>query len=149
MSMAHSLQLRTPFLDRVVFEVASALPTELKVPHRSHETKVALRRAMAGLIPEGIVNRKKLGFPTPIRPWLRLEMYDWAHDMLTRPGADELIDIALVRDMPGGHRKKEADPSRKIWTVLMFCVWHAIFVTGTIEPTIPVAQPALARKPAV
>jgi asparagine synthase (glutamine-hydrolysing) len=144
MSMAHSVQLRMPFLDRVVFDVAAGLPTELKVPPKSQETKAALRRAMVGVVPDEIVHRR-LGFPAPIRPWLRLEMYDWAHDLLGRSGAGDLIDLEAVRELLKAHRKKDADHSRKIWTVLMFCLWHAIFVTGTVEPTIPAPE---ARKPA-
>jgi asparagine synthase (glutamine-hydrolysing) len=137
MSMAHSLQLRTPFLDRAVFEVAATLPTELKVPAHGHETKLALRRAMAGLVPDAIVDRKKLGFPTPIRPWLRGPMYEWADDLLARSGAGDLIDLEYVRGLLRAHRGKHGDQSRKVWAVLVFCVWHAIFVAGTLEPAIP------------
>jgi asparagine synthase (glutamine-hydrolysing) len=137
MTMAHGLQLRTPFLDRAVFEVASTLPSELKVPPRSQETKAALRRALAGIVPAPIVDRKKLGFPVPIRPWLRTEMHDWAYGILDSSGAGDLIDLDVVRGLLKAHRKKEADHSRKIWTVLVFCVWHAVFVTGTVKPVIP------------
>ena len=137
MTMAHGMQLRTPFLDRAVFEVASTLPSELKVPPRSQETKAAVRRALVGIVPEPIVNRKKLGFPVPIRPWLRTEMHDWAHGILDSSGAGDLINLDVVRGLLKAHRKKEADHSRKIWTVLVFCVWHAIFVTGTLKPVIP------------
>src|SRR5262249_6533565 len=110
----------------------------------STETKAALRRALVGVVPDEIVHRK-LGFPTPIRPWLRLEMYDWAHDLLSRSGAGDLIDLEVVRDLLKAHRKKDADHSRKIGPVLMFCLWHAIFVAGTIEPSIPAPE---FRKPA-
>jgi asparagine synthase (glutamine-hydrolysing) len=134
MAMAHSVQLRTPFLDRAVFEVAATLPTDLKVPPRSQETKAALRRALAGLVPESIVHRKKLAFPVPIRPWLRGEMYDWAHGLLDTSDAGDLLDLDVIRGLLKSHRKKEADHARKIWTVLVFCVWHAVFVTGTLKP---------------
>jgi asparagine synthase (glutamine-hydrolysing) len=137
MTMAHGLQLRTPFLDRAVFEVASTLPSDLKVPPRSQDTKVALRRALDGIVPPSVALRKKLGFPVPIRPWLRTEMHDWAHGILDSSGAGDLIDLDVVRGLLRAHRKKEADHSRKIWTVLVFCVWHAVFVTGTVKPVIP------------
>ncbi|MEV4137655.1 asparagine synthase (glutamine-hydrolyzing) [Dactylosporangium sp. NPDC049742] len=143
MTMAHGLQLRTPFLDRAVFEVASTLPSDLKVPPRSRTqspvTKAALRRALAGVVPDPIVNRAKLGFPVPIRPWLRTEMHDWAHGLLDSSGAGDLIDLDVVRGLLKAHRKKEADHSRKIWTVLVFCMWHAVFVTETVKPVIPSA----------
>jgi asparagine synthase (glutamine-hydrolysing) len=143
MSMAHSVQLRTPFLDRAVFEVAATLPTELKVPARTAETKVALRRAVAGLVPEQVAQGRKRLFPTPILPWLRDEMHDWAHDVLDRSGAGDLLDLNLVRGLLNEHRKKEVDHARKIWTVLMFCLWHAVFVAGTVRPDIPaLARPA-------
>ena len=110
------------------------------MPPRSHETKAALRRALAGVVPEPVVDRKKLGFPVPIRPWLRSEMYDWAHGILDSSGAGELLDLDVVRGLLQAHRKKEADHSRKIWTVLVFCVWHAVFVSETLRPVIPDAM---------
>jgi asparagine synthase (glutamine-hydrolysing) len=67
MSMAHSLEARVPFLDREVFEVASGIPVDLKLPPRSVETKFAMRRALEGVVPPAIVNRRKLGFPTRAR----------------------------------------------------------------------------------
>src|SRR5690606_21652017 len=76
MSMAHSLELRVPFLDREVFEVAATIPVELKLPRRSTDTKFALRRALEGVVPPAIVNRVKLGFPTPTRVWLAGEMFE-------------------------------------------------------------------------
>src|SRR5205085_4307347 len=63
MSMAHSLELRVPFLDRAVYAAAAALPTELKLTPRA--TKHALREAMRGIVPDAVVGRRKLGFPTP------------------------------------------------------------------------------------
>ena len=149
MSMAHSLEVRVPFLDRAVFDVASTLPTELKLPPRSAETKAALRRALQGVVPPAIVNRKKLGFPTPTRVWLATSMYEWAHDVLAGSGATELLDLAYVRTLLEAHRKGDADHSRKIWTVLVFCIWHAIFVEHSLRPVEERARPALLRKPVV
>src|SRR5207247_2500401 len=83
-SMAHSLELRVPFLDKEVFDVAATVPVELKLPPKSVETKYALRRALDGVVPPAIVNRKKLGFPTPTRVWLRSAMDGWAHDVRAR-----------------------------------------------------------------
>jgi asparagine synthase (glutamine-hydrolysing) len=149
MSMAHSLELRVPFLDREVFEVAARLPVDLKLPPRSSDTKVALRRALAKVVPPAIVNRKKLGFPTPTRVWLRGEMYDWAHDVMARSGADELLDLKYARELLAAHKREEGDHSRKVWTVLVFCIWHAIFVERSLDPGVARAQSALLTKPAV
>src|SRR5437763_7084454 len=149
MSMAHSLELRVPFLDREVFEVAATVPVDLKLPPKTVETKYALRRALDGVVPPAIVNRKKLGFPTPTRVWLRGEMYDWAHDILSRSGAGELLDLGYARQLLDEHKRGRADNSRKVWTVLVFCVWHAIFVAGTLDPGLTPHQSALATKPVV
>jgi asparagine synthase (glutamine-hydrolysing) len=149
MSMAHSLELRVPYLDKEVFEVAATIPVELKLPPRSTDTKYALRRALEGVVPPEIVNRRKLGFPTPIRVWLAGEMYDWTQQVLSTSGAGELIDLAYARDLLAAHRRGEADYSRKIWTVLVFCIWHAIFVARTLDPGIERARSALLTKPVV
>jgi len=149
MSMAHSLELRVPFLDRAVFDVAATVPVDLKLPPRSHETKYALRRALEGVVPPAIVNRKKLGFPTPTRVWLRGEMYDWAHELLAKSGAGDILDLGYVRGLLEAHKREDADHSRKVWTVLVFCVWHAIFVERALDPGVERAQSALLSKPAV
>jgi asparagine synthase (glutamine-hydrolysing) len=149
MSMAHSLEARVPFLDREVFEVAATIPVELKLPPRSTATKYALRRALEGVVPPEIVNRVKLGFPTPTRVWLAGEMYDWAHGILSSSGAGDLVDLGYVRDLLVAHRNGEADNSRKIWTVLVFCVWHAIFVERSLDPGVERARSALLTKPVV
>jgi asparagine synthase (glutamine-hydrolysing) len=149
MSMAHSLELRVPFLDKEVFDVASIVPVELKLPPRSDATKYALRRALEQVVPPAIVNRRKLGFPTPTRVWLRNEMYDWAHAVLSQSGAGELLDLPYARSLLEAHKREEADHSRKVWTVLVFCVWHAIFVERSLDPGIHRNQSALLTKPVV
>ncbi len=134
MSMAHSLEVRVPFLDKEVFEVAASIPVELKVPPRSNATKYALRRALDGVVPPAIVHRKKLGFATPTRVWLANELYPWAEDILSTSAAGELLDLAYARRLLEAHRRGEADNSRKVWTVLVFCIWHAIFVEHSLDP---------------
>jgi asparagine synthase (glutamine-hydrolysing) len=134
MTMAHSLEGRVPFLDREVFEVAASIPVELKLPPRCVQTKYALRRALEGVVPPEIVNRPKLGFPTPIRVWLKDQMYEWARDILTTSGADRLIDLSHARALLEAHRRGEADRSREVWTVLIFCLWHAVFVEHNLDP---------------
>jgi asparagine synthase (glutamine-hydrolysing) len=149
MSMAHSLELRVPFLDKEVFEVAATVPVDLKLPPRSVETKFALRRALQGVVPPAIVNRKKLGFPTPTRVWLKDAMYEWARDILTRSGAGDLLNLSYARDLLDAHRRGEADHSREVWTVLIFCIWHAIFVERSLDPGVERNQSALLTKPVV
>ncbi|GAA4683671.1 asparagine synthase (glutamine-hydrolyzing) [Phytohabitans rumicis] len=148
-SMAHSLEVRVPFLDREVFDVASILPVELKLPPRSTATKYALRRALEGVVPPAIVNRRKLGFPTPTRVWLRGEMYEWARDILATSGAGDLLDLSYAQRLLDEHKRGTADHSRKVWTVLVFCVWHAIFVERSLDPGIQRNPSALLTKPVV
>jgi asparagine synthase (glutamine-hydrolysing) len=142
MTMANSLELRVPFLDPEVFAVASRLPLDQKITRST--TKYALRRALEPVIPAHVLNRPKLGFPVPIRHWLRAgELLDWAYGMVASSGAGELIDTTAVRAMLDEHRSGAGDHSRRLWTVLIFMLWHAIFVEGTVtpqisEPTYPV-----------
>ncbi|HEX3732648.1 MAG TPA: asparagine synthase (glutamine-hydrolyzing) [Mycobacteriales bacterium] len=140
-SMAHSLELRVPFLDTGVFSVARTIPPELKV-HKG-VTKYALRRALEKVVPPQIVNRPKLGFPVPTRVWLKDAMYPWARTILTESGAGYLLDLPYVLTLLETHRRGEADHSRKIWTVLVFCVWHSIFVERRIDPR---PEPAVSRQ---
>jgi len=132
MSMAHSLELRVPFLDTGVFEVASRIPLDQRITKQT--TKLALRKALEGLVPPHVVQRRKLGFPVPIRLWLKDVMYDWAQSIIDDSATDELLDKAYVRNMMREHRDGEADRSRKIWTVLVFMLWHAIYVEHSIDP---------------
>ena len=142
MTMANSLELRVPFLDPEVFAVASRLPLEQKITRAT--TKYALRRALEPIVPAHVLNRPKLGFPVPIRHWLRAgELLDWAYAMVGSSAAGELVDIAAVREMLDEHRSGASDHSRRLWTVLIFMLWHAIFVEGSVtpqisEPTYPV-----------
>ena len=149
MSMAHSLELRVPFLDLRVWAVASKLPQAMKVPPNSKITKWAMRQAVSQVVPPAIVNRPKLGFPVPTRVWLAGEMYQWARDILHNSGARDVLDLSYVEDLLRDHKAGRADNSRKIWTVLVFCVWHAIFVARTLDPGIKRNQSALLTKPPV
>jgi asparagine synthase (glutamine-hydrolysing) len=149
MSMAHSLEVRVPFLDKEVFEVAATVPVDLKLPPKSDATKYALRRALEGVVPPAIVNRRKLGFPTPTRVWLRNEMYSWVRDILTRSGAGHLINLQHAIDLLDAHKRGEADNSRKVWTVLIFCIWHAIFIERSLDPGVERNESALLTKPVV
>lgn len=126
MTMAQSLELRVPFLDKAVFEVASKIPTSLKTANGT--TKYILRKAAEGIVPDHVLNRKKLGFPVPIRHWLKAEMHDWAIDLIKQSETGHLINKQYVLDLLDEHCRGKLDHSRKIWTVLVFMVWHAVFV---------------------
>jgi asparagine synthase (glutamine-hydrolysing) len=135
MTMANSLELRVPFLDTEVFAVGSSIPTNLKITNET--TKYALRRALADIVPPHVLNRAKLGFPVPIRHWLKDVMYDWARAIITESGAEEYIDKTAALVLLDAHRDGPHDYSRKIWTLLVFLLWHGIFVEQRIQITPP------------
>ncbi len=135
MTMANSLELRVPFLDTEVFRVASTLPVELRITRDA--SKVALRRALRDIIPPHVLDRRKLGFPVPIRVWLKDVMYDWARDIITSSQTEHLIDRPYALSLLDAHRAGPHDHSRKLWTLLVFMVWHGIFVEERIKPEIP------------
>ncbi len=125
-ALAHSLELRTPFVDREVFQLASEIPADLKISHGT--TKFILRQATVDLLPAAVLNRKKLGFPVPIRFWLKNEMYDWAKQIINDSQTDEYFDKQYFLKLLEVHRNGQKDYSRQIWTVLTFMVWHKIYV---------------------
>jgi asparagine synthase (glutamine-hydrolysing) len=139
MTMANSLELRVPFLDPEVFAVASRLPVQAKITRTT--TKYALRRALEPIVPPHVLNRPKLGFPVPIRHWLRAgPLLEWAHEMVNSSATDHLINLSAVRRMLDEHRCGTTDHSRRLWTVLIFMLWHAIFVEQTVVPQISEPQ---------
>ncbi|SHG58790.1 asparagine synthase (glutamine-hydrolysing) [Jatrophihabitans endophyticus] len=135
MTMANSLELRVPFLDTEVYAIGSAIPTELKLTKET--TKYALRRALELIVPAHVINRPKLGFPVPIRHWLKDVMYEWARAIISDSQADELIDKQAALQLLDAHRAGPHDYSRKIWTLLVFLLWHGIFVEERIAITPP------------
>ncbi|WP_191303175.1 asparagine synthase (glutamine-hydrolyzing) [Lentzea cavernae] len=135
MTMANSLELRVPFLDPEVFRIASQIPSELKITKDT--TKFALRKAIREIVPAHVLNRRKLGFPVPIRHWLKDEMHDWAVDIVRSSQTDQYIDKNAVLRLIEEHRSGVLDHSRRIWALLVFMIWHGIFVEGRIQPVVP------------
>jgi asparagine synthase (glutamine-hydrolysing) len=135
MTMANSLELRVPFLDAEVFAVAERIPLEQKITKDT--TKYALRRALAGIVPPHVLHRAKLGFPVPLRHWLRgPELFDWAQQVIAESQTDHLLDKGAIKGMLHDHREGRADHSRRLWTLLVFMVWHGIFVEQRVKPDI-------------
>jgi asparagine synthase (glutamine-hydrolysing) len=126
MSMAHSLELRVPFLDINVFEVANKIPTNLKIANNT--TKYILRKAAESIVPDHVLTRRKLGFPVPIRHWLKHELYDWAIDLVNNSNTDHLLNKKVILSLIEQHALGKLDNSRKIWTVLIFLLWYQVFV---------------------
>ncbi|OKL38391.1 asparagine synthase (glutamine-hydrolyzing) [Domibacillus mangrovi] len=126
MTMAHSLELRVPFLDKEVFDVARRLNTKDKTSNKT--TKYLLRRAAEGIVPDHVLERKKLGFPVPIRVWLKNELYDWARTMIQESPVDHLMNKSYVHQLLDDHVEGIEDNSRKLWTLLIFMQWHKLFI---------------------
>ena len=132
MSMANSLELRVPFLDKEVYEVASKLPTPLRV--NKFNTKYAMRKAAARRLPEEVAEKPKLGFPVPTRVWLRDEhYYNVVKAMFTSPTAQKFFNTDILLGYLDEHYEEKEDNSRKIWTIYVFLVWYQIYF-GAVEP---------------
>ncbi len=112
MTMAHSLELRVPFLDKEVFKVASKLTADEKI--NGHVTKYLLRESFKSELPFlTALDRKKLGYPVPIRLWLKDELYQWAIGIIKNSNADEFVNKAAAIKLVEDHRKGPFDLSRR------------------------------------
>ncbi|HYD49698.1 MAG TPA: asparagine synthase C-terminal domain-containing protein, partial [Terriglobales bacterium] len=123
-SMAASLEVRVPFLNRRVVELAAALPIELKL--RRLTGKYLLRRALAGIVPAEILKRSKQGFAMPVAHWLGGELRELAGDMLSpeRIRRQGLFDPAYVTTLFEDHLAHRRDNRKQLWTLLVFQLWH-------------------------
>ncbi len=126
MSMAHSLELRVPFLDRRVMELAQQIPKKYRV--NKENTKYAMRIAALKACPPQTANKKKLGFPVPTRVWLREEKYyNIVKNSFTSPAAKKFFNTKALVELLDAHREEKYDYSRKIWTVFTFLIWYDVF----------------------
>ena len=126
MSMAHSLELRVPFLDKVVFDVAARIPVKHRVA--AGTTKYAMRLAAQRHIPESAATKPKLGFPVPIRVWLRQDAYyNKVKDAFLSDAAQQYFNSEYLVGLLDEHYAGKKDNSRKIWTVYMFLVWYGVY----------------------
>ncbi len=129
MGMANSLEVRVPFLDKKVMELAQTLPIQYKV--EAPRTKIALRAAADRVIRKKTADKKKLGFPIPIRVWLREEKYyNRVKAMFESEIATLFFDSQYLIRMLDEHKKEKQDNSRKIWTVYIFLIWYQRFFEG-------------------
>ncbi|QUH25901.1 asparagine synthase (glutamine-hydrolyzing) [Serpentinicella alkaliphila] len=126
MSMAHSLELRVPFLDKEVMALASKLPSEIRV--NNIDTKYALRVAANETLPDEWAKRPKLGFPVPIRYWMReKKYYDLIKEMFQSDMAKEFFNTDELIRYLDEHYTKKSNYARYIWTVYVFLVWYQKF----------------------
>lgn len=128
MSMAHSLELRVPFLDKEVAKVATQIPLKYRV--NKENTKYALRVAAKRKLKDKVANKKKLGFPVPVRVWLKEEKYyNIVKASFTSENAKEFFDTNILTQLLDQHYTGKKDNSRKIWTVFSFLIWYGEYFT--------------------
>lgn len=127
MSMAHSLELRVPYLDKVVMREAEELPAGYKID--GHDTKAVLRTAANKTLPDAWAHRPKKGFPVPIRQWfMEDKYYGYAKEAFTSDAAAEYFDQTALIKLLDDHRSGAVRNQRKIWTAYTFLTWHKQFM---------------------
>lgn len=137
MSMANSLEVRVPFLDKEVMALAEKIPTKYRVTRKAeaegmkYTTKYAMRLAAKKDTPPETAKtavKKKLGFPVPIRVWLKEDgYYNKVKTALTGAAAEKYFNTDKLVKLLDDHRAGKGDYSRKIWTVYMFLVWYDVY----------------------
>jgi asparagine synthase (glutamine-hydrolysing) len=127
MSMATSIELRVPFLDHRLVEYASKIPSKYKM--RGFNPKYVLKKLLQDRLPASIINRKKMGFPTPLETMFRGELYEYAHDTLLSQQAvgRGYFDRTAVEQLLTDHRAGKAQNHREIWQLVVLEEWHRQF----------------------
>ncbi len=127
MSMANSLEVRVPFLDKPLIEKARKLPTKYKV--NKYKTKKLFREIANEKLADKVADKKKLGFPVPIRVWLK---EDDIYNLVKKrfENASEFFNTKEIIKLLDGHKAGKKDNSRKIWTVYIFLLWYDIYFGG-------------------
>ncbi len=134
MSMAASVESRVPFLDHKLVEFVAKLPVNLKL--RGWTTKYILRKSMNGTIPKEILERKKAGFPVPIKKWFQDRTFSDLREYLLgdRAGQRGLFRREYVENLLNSHTAGHEDQSDRLWSLLNLEIWHRIFIDGEGVP---------------
>lgn len=138
MSMANSLELRVPFLDKEIMKLAERIPVRYRVTHKEktdantkYITKYAMRLAAKKDTPKQTAKtaaKKKLGFPVPIRVWLKEDKYyNIVKNAFESESGKKFFNTAPIVKLLDDHRAGKADNSRKIWTIFIFLVWYKVY----------------------
>lgn len=121
MSMANSLEVRVPFLDRCLISNVIGIPSKYKIV--GNETKYAFRQVCKETLEDKVANKKKLGFPVPIREWIKEDdVYNNLYDVFSK--SSEFFNVDKILKLLSDHKKGKRDNSRKIWTIYTFLVWY-------------------------
>ncbi|MCP2034389.1 asparagine synthase (glutamine-hydrolyzing) [Planomicrobium sp. HSC-17F08] len=141
MSMAHSLEVRVPFLDKKVMAIAEQVPAKYRI--NKTETKHAMRLAARKALPEASAARKKIGFPVPIRNWIREErFYHQIKAYFTNADAASFFNVEEIMYLLDEHYEGKANNGRKIWTIFTFLVWYNRYF-HLEEQTVAYEEPVL------
>ena len=125
-TMMFGLEARTPFLDNKVYEVAKSLPTYAKI--NKETTKVALRKAASKVIPNEAYKKKKLGFPVPLREWIKTDkLYNIIKEKFNGESAKLFFDTKKINKLLEEHKNGKRDSYKKVWTIYTFLVWYDIY----------------------
>lgn len=126
MTMANSLEGRVPFIDSEVYKIASGLPFKYKVSKEN--TKLALREAAKKIIPNESYKKKKLGFPVPIRDWMReKDFYEEIKKTFESDSAKKYFKQKYILKLLEEHKNKKRDNYRKVWNIYCFLKWYEVF----------------------
>lgn len=122
MSMAHGLEVRCPFLDQKVIELAMRMPVDVKLRHL--QTKAILRRAFDDLVPKTILTRRKHGFMLPLGDWFKGRLKGWLADVLFEPDKEGLLNRDFIAKLYREHQSGFRDHSQKLWLLQVFRLWE-------------------------
>jgi asparagine synthase (glutamine-hydrolysing) len=134
-SMAHSLEVRAPILDHKLMELAASMPSSLKL--RGTHGKYIFKKALKQVLPEAVLERKKMGFAVPLAKWFRSDLKELAHAVMFSRNGSNLVNQASMRRVWEEHQSGLRDRSTELWTLLMFRLWERQFMTGewrVLEP---------------
>ena len=141
MTMANSLEVRSPLLDHKIIEFAARVPSAIKF--RGSTPKYLLKRYLEQRLPASLVHRPKMGFSIPLTSWLRTDLRDMGEDLLLseRSTMRGYFASEHVRRLWNAHQRGERDHTHRLWALMVLELWHRLFVDQT--PTSPPAESPL------
>lgn len=132
-SMANSLEARSPFLDHKLLEFSMSIPCSFKI--KNGERKYILKRALSDILPNGILNRNKMGFSIPLIYWLRNELKGFAYQTILNDsdGIKLFFNLAYVKQLLDEHASGKKNHALRIWSLIVFEMWYRRFMKGNIK----------------
>jgi asparagine synthase (glutamine-hydrolysing) len=130
MSMAHSLEARVPLLDEELVDLAARVPPALRV--RGSTTRYILKKAIKGMVPDIVINRRKRGFGPPVGGWFKHELQPVLQELLSPRAVESrgLMNPAAVKKIIADHQENRADHSEQLFTLVTLEIWNRLFIDG-------------------